>query len=252
VLINDTTPNDVLFPKQYGRGRELEGRAPSELAAAADTFPATWLVPRSEWQARIQERQTLGIGLKRLLTDLGITVLNQQQTNYCWANAPTYATMVARAIQGQRPVRLSPASVAAPLTNYRNVGGWGRDALQRISDVGVAPQDVWPANTISRSYDKPATWAAAAKYRVPRWIACEDRNLDQLVSLILRGHPVPVGYNWWSHEVCAVDLGWRDGQPTLIIANSWDVTWGDQGFGEIQGSRMVPDDAVCPIVTRAA
>lgn len=252
MLINDATPNDVLYPKSLGRGRDLMGRAPGELAAMADPFPAGWLVPRSEWQARIAERQQQGIGLKKFLLDRGIAVLNQAQTNFCWANAPTFALMAVRAVQNQAPVRLSPASVAAPLTNYRNVGGWGKDALQRISDVGAVPQSIWPANSINRGYDKPEVWAAAKKYRVPRWLACEDRNLDQLVSLILRGYPVPVGYNWWSHEVCAVDLGWRDGEPTLIIANSWDVTWGDQGFGEIQGSRMLPDDAVCPITARAA
>lgn len=249
MLIDDSTPMDLLLPSDLGRGRDLMGRAPTELASVADPFPASWLIPRSEWQARIEERQRLGVSIKSFMLAMGISVLNQQMTNFCWANAPTFATMVVRALQGQAPVRLSPASVACPLTNYRNVGGWGKDALQRISDVGVMPQNIWPANAIDRRYDTPGNWSFAAKYRVPRWITAE--TLDQVISLVLRGFPVPVGYNWWSHEVCAVDVGWRDGAPTLIIANSWDVTWGDQGYGELQGNRMVPDDAVCPLVARA-
>lgn len=250
MLIDDSTPMDLLMPPGLGRGRDLMGRAPQELAAMADPFPANWLIPKSEWQARIQEQQQNGTHLKAFLLDRGIKVLNQASTNFCWANAPTFSLMVIRAKANQKPVRLSPASVACPLNNYRNQGGWGKDALQRISDVGAVPQDLWPANAIDRRYDTPANWAAAKKYRVPRWIVCD--TIQQVLSCVIRGYPVPVGYNWWSHEVCAVGAGWRDGEPTLIIANSWDETWGDQGYGELQGQRMVPDDAVCPITARAA
>lgn len=238
------------MPPGLGRGRDVPARAPLGLAAVADPFPADWLIPKSEWQAIIQDRQRFKATMKEFLLSQGVKVLNQQMTNYCWCNAPTFSVMVVRAKANQKNVRLSPASVGGPLTSYRNVGGWGKDALQRISDVGVVPQDLWPANDISRRYDTPATWAAAKKYRIPRWIVCV--TLEQVISCVLRGYPVPVGYNWWGHEVCAVDVNWRDGEPTLIIANSWDDTWGDQGYGELQGRRMIPDDAVCPITARAA
>ena len=163
----------------------------------------------------------------------------------CWANAPVYATQVVRSQQNQGLVLLSPASVAAQIKNYKNVGGWGREALEWIVERGIVPVSQWPANAIDRRYATPANLALAMQYRVDEWTELKPRSLDQLVSLLLRRIPVPVGYSWWAHQVTAIDALWLDGEIAIRIRNSWG-NWGENGYGVLKGSRLLPDDAVAP------
>jgi hypothetical protein len=62
--------------------------------------------------------------------------------------------------------------------------------------------------------------------------------------------PVAVGYNWWSHEVCAVDpVRVSAGNYGIRIRNSWGSSYGEDGFATLAGSKAIPDDAVAPRVT---
>ena len=67
---------------------------PSDGFADAIPFDSSLMIPKSEVQARIEEREKRGLGLYNLIKQKGLTVLNQGQTNYCWINGPTYGLMV--------------------------------------------------------------------------------------------------------------------------------------------------------------
>jgi len=243
-VIDDSTPGEFLAVG--ARGLELPPPHARSYAGVAEPFPDELVIPRSEWQARIQELEQRGATIRDLADRGGIGVKDQQQTNYCWINAPTFCVELARGLQGQPYVPLSPASAGAQIKGYRNVGGWGREGLEWIVANGVAPVSQWPANAIDRRYATPDTLANAKTYRIDEWWVLDDKSLDQTISCVLRGHPVAVGYNWWSHEVTAVGAKWIDGAVALEIANSWGAQWGDNGYGVIQGDRMTPDDAVTP------
>ena len=253
-IINDSTPIQKLYSpegQQFGRGLDLSLKGTEGYAGVAAPFPASLLIPRSEWQARIQERKERKATLREKIQGAGVQVKNQERTNYCWINAPTFCVEIVRLLQGQKHVVLSPASAGAQIKNYRNVGGWGKEGLEWIIAHGVAPVDLWPANAIDRKYATAETKAAALNYRIDEWWELEPRNIDQLVSCVLRNVPVAVGYNWWSHEVTMVDMDWIDGDIAGVIGNSWG-DWGDQGYGILQGSRLKPDDAVAPRTALAA
>jgi hypothetical protein len=255
-MIDDATPNDVLFPRQHKRGLRFPAHAPrAELrsVAAKDPFPASLLIPASEWQARIQERQERGNTTRALMAANGIQI-KRQTIGYCWIFAPTLAVEIARVQQGNKHIPLSPASAGAYVKNFRDRGGWGHEALDRIHAAGINTTAEWPDNALDRRLDTQANREAAIKNRVPEWWHLPDDNVPAVISALLRGFTVAVGFNWWGHEVLAIDPVWIDGEACYEIANSWGPEWGDKGFGVLRGRKAVPQDAVVPrtVLPRAA
>lgn len=253
-LIHDSTPEHKFTPPDRARGLDLSRRpfGANVYGTAASPFPTSLLIPRSEWQARIEEMEATKTSIPALCDQAGLKVKDQQQTEFCWANGPTHCVEVVRTIEGQKPIVLSAASVACRVNGFVNRGGWGGDALDFIIEHGIVPADQWPNTAINRQYLTDANVQLALKYRVTEWWELAPKNLDQLVTCLLLRIPVAVGYSWWGHEVTAVKPLWLDGTVALEIDNSWGTSWGDNGRGTIQGSRMQPDDAVCPRVTLAA
>lgn len=250
-IIHDATSMDVVLGpdgQPFGRGLDLGLRGPGdyEYGDVADPFPAELLIPRSEWQARIQEMEATKTRLSDLIRARKSPCKNQQQTNFCWFNSPTRCTEIVRMQQNEGQIVLSPASGACLVTNFRNVGGWGRDALAWIVEHGLNDVKDWPANAIDRKYATSDNKAKALLNRILEWTELKPRNIDQLISMLLRRIPVACGYNWWGHETTALDPVWLDGTAASRNENSWGPSYGDQGLFVLQGSRMLPDDAVAP------
>jgi hypothetical protein len=248
-VIDDSTGSDVLYPKGFETGLEIEapGYGTQEgYAGVAEPFPSSLLFPRSEWQARIAEQTERRSDLTSIARSNGVKVKNQRSTNFCWIFGPTLAAEMVRAVQNQPHVSLSPASAGSLIKNFRNQGGWGREGLQWIVDKGVAPSEFWPDAAIDRRYATPENAARAMNYRVDEWWVLQPRNHDQVVACLLRGIPVSVGFNWWGHQVTYSHLVWRDGVAVPVLWNSWSESWGTGGLGELHGSRMLADDAVAP------
>ena len=248
-IINDSTPTDKLFHPSMARGLDLSAR-PNKggyaHSAVAEPFPSSLLIPRSEWQARIQEMKVRKSRIIDVCDQAGLYAKDQMQTNFCWCNAPVHAAEVLRVVQGQNAVVLSAASVGGPIKGYWNVGGWGNEALQYIVANGIVPADRWPNTAINRKYHTADNVNLAMNFRVVEWWELEPGNLDQHVSCILRGFPVAVGLAWWGHEVLDTFLDWIDGDVAVGFDNSWGRAWGENGRGVRQGRKILADDAVVP------
>lgn len=216
----------------------------------AAAFPRELLVSRDEWDERIEEMERNKTRLTDLCDQAGLTVLDQNGTNYCWINAPTHCVEILRMVQGEQMVRLSPASCGGPIKGYRNVGGWGTEGLRYIVEHGLVPQSKWPANAIERRYDTEETRELRKLFKVQEWFDCRPRNEDELISLALRRIPSAVGYNWWSHEVTGMDaVALGKGRYGLRIDNSWGLGYGTKGRSVLSGTRHLPDDIVAPRMT---
>lgn len=243
-IINDETPIEDP-PEGCGRGLNLGLRGPRdyEYGEFAAPFPQELLIPRSEWQARIQEMEEQKSRTSDLIRLRKLPHKDQASTNYCWINAPTHCTEIVRLQQNQKTVSLSPASAGAQIKGYRNVGGWGLEGLQWIVKNGLVPSSLWPDNAIDRKYETAENKSIALDYRVDEWIECKPRDVDQMVSMLLRRAPGAGGYNWQSHETTLCDVVWLDGTVATRNRNSWK-NYGDFGFFILQGSRMLADDLV--------
>jgi hypothetical protein len=252
-IINDQTADEYLFPKDKGRGLNLGLKTAEGLGSAASEIPADFLIPESDWEPRWNEQVRTNSTLEHLIKRHGVQIKNQKRTNYCWIFGPTYAAEVVRALSGQSYLSLSPASGGAQIKNYRNSGGWGIEAIKWIAERGLVPSQFWPDTAIDRAHATAENRERAMGFRSTEWYGFPDRDVRYVVSAILRRLPVPVGYSWWGHEVCSIGLAFSGGSlARLRIANSWDVTWGEQGYGWVEGRRMTPDDAVSPIVMSVA
>ncbi len=262
-VIDDSVPDSLVeemcrIPDGYSTGLELaRGVGPFDYAYGdvAVPFPQELLIPPTDWQGMIQEMEERRTRVSDLVNLAGLPCKDQNGTNYCWINAPVHCMEVMRVIQNQEMVILSPASAGGPITGYRNRGGWGKEGLLYLIENGAVPVERWPANAIDRRYNTPENRALAMKYRVVEWWELRPRNLNELMSCLLRRIPIAVGLNWWRHEVTYYDPIWLNGKPGARHRNSWSMSWPNQGAGGysiLQGSKLLPDDAVAPRSVLAA
>lgn len=254
VIIDDSVTDGQIadMSKRFGRGYEPTDRPQGfGYGGVAERFSQSLIVPESDWQGIIEEQEQAKSRISDILTRNNIPHKNQASTNYCWANGPCHAAESLRAVMGLAYESLSPASVAAPLTGFRNIGGWGREAIRRAKEIGFVPSRLWPDNSIDRKFLNSRNLAEASRYRFREWVECYPRNRVQMISMALRQFPGSLGFNWWGHLVMGCECVWLDGEVAIRIRNSWPG-WGANGFGILRGVKMLADDAVFPVAMRAS
>lgn len=256
LIINDETPVEVLeeTPDGCSKGLEFNRTAAVGAIAGAPVFPQELLIPRSEWQARIQEQEQRKTRVSDLITQAGLPFKDQDGLNYCWIFAVVHAIEILRVVMNQPMVKLSAVAVGAGVKGFRNIGGMGSEGLAYIVANGVPPESLWPGQALDRRYDTDATWEEAKNYKVTEWWDLQPHTLDELVSCLLRGIPVASARMWWAHETTDVEAAWIDGAIAVRGRNQWNVPPYNQnnGFFLLQGSRILADESVAPRVTHAS
>lgn len=250
-IIDESTRAHIHSPRLMSKGYDPSTVVKGMFAPPSDLE----LIPRSEWQARIQEQEEQQTSLEHLWrraygSNVGTAHLDQNGQGYCWAYSTAHSIMFARIRDNQEPKRLSAHAVGCKIKNFRDEGGWCGLSAKFARENGYPTVDTWKEKSMSRQYDNPKTWAEAKQYIITEDYVdltipvYEDAlTYDQLITCLLLNIPCPVDFNWWSHSVCAIRAVWRDGQAIPKICNSW-AGWGDDGFAELQGSRGHPDGAV--------
>lgn len=257
-IIDDSTDINVL---NSGRMTGMVPRDYSVQPATVFAKPdAVKLIPRSEWQDRIKERKARGIGLRALHKREGWKNLDQNGHGYCWAYSTGHAIMLKRTADNQPYVRLNPHATAAIIKRGRDEGGWCGLSAEWAVNTGYAIEGTepgeWPLHSRNLKFDTPELRAAMALHKISEpfldlQLPAYDRNMDEdrIVSCLLQNIPVPADFQWWGHSVCLGDLDWGNDGLIYELLNSWQG-WGDDGWGQIVGSKRQTMGAFgCAVVT---
>lgn len=247
-VVDDGTPGDVLYPPGMGRGYDPSQVIPFMFAPPSE-IP---MIPESEWIPRIRDRKKYKTGLRDLFRAKKIgPVKDQNGQGFCWSYSVARSVEYIRAVMNLEYVPLSAHSVACKVKNFRDEGGWCGLSAQFVRANGIVPESLWPAKSMSRSYDTPANWEEAEKYRIledfvdlARPVHSQNLTFSQVVSCLLQNIPVVCDWNFWGHSTCMVDVEELDSEVALDGDNSWTPAWGDNGTFRLQGSRRFPDGAV--------
>lgn len=255
-VIDDATSNDVLFPDGYGRGCVERDYSVQPMPMQAVEFP---LIPRSEWSARIKEKEQTKSRISDVRRRCGpngglMPSLDQGPVGYCWAHSTVHGAMLLRGLQGQAYVPLSAYAVAATIKGGRDEGAWGALSMDFAISRGIPSQSFWPQGSRDLSKGTAACWENAKLHRVTEnWMDLArqawDRELsfDQVITLLLSDIPVVGDFNWWGHSVILMDaVEVEPGSFGVRILNSWSDGWGDKGEAVLRGSQAIPDGACAP------
>ena len=176
------------------------------------------VVPRDRWD-HWKERVSLRPSVK--------TILDQNGYGSCAAEAVTQAIMIARQLSGQPHVLLNPWAMYRTTSGGRDQGSNIEDNIRYAMKYGVPSQAIHPRSKGvfgAKGALSDEAVADALNYRIVEY--WDIATVDELVSGLLKGFSGVWGGD--GHALCKVrHLNEREGED----ANSWDTTWGDNGFG---------------------
>lgn len=271
LLISDSTEFLVTDPEHtvdVGRARGLIPRNYSAHPVGTYGFHFEAvnmpLIPENEWADRVKEKVATQSQLSDIRLRSGpnggpIPSRDQNGRGYCWIHSGVAALLLLRAKQNEPYADLSAYGPACVIKQFRDEGGWGAQGLDFLMERGCPTSATWPQQGTSRSYDTPATWEEAKKYRITEGFidleaAQYDRRLSraQVATCLLNNIPVIADYNWWGHSVCAMDLViLPSGKFGVRIWNSWGDSWSDRGMGVLDENKAWPDGATAPRAAKA-
>lgn len=205
------------------------------------------IIPRNEQVDRLEAMEKEKATLTHLHKYYKTPIKNQSSTSHCWAFGSCSAFESARAKAGLPYIEFSPDSLAGPINNWRNRGGYGESALDYMENHGVLPVSTWPygyyksdkyedkglraENKCIESYDLIENGMDAGE----RW--------DVYVTAMLLAFGTNPAFNHWRHLVAGMQPLAKNGKiDDGLILNSWGTGYGDNGFGIMYGWKAIPDD----------
>lgn len=266
-FVDDSTDNDLLYPKEFGRGYDESQVEPVEMPKLTfgDAPGQMKIIPKSDWSEIIREKNEKKSGLAHMREYYGpgggrVPTLDQNGQGYCWAYSVSRMMMYWRMLMNLPTVRLSGHAIGCMVKNFRDEGGWCGLSYKFAMERGIPSVDFWKEKSMDRSNDNQATWDNAAGHKIVNgWyqldLAVYDQNMLELQigTCLLRDVAVAADFPWWSHSVCLKALQEPErGSFAWDLDNSWTDGWGENGAGLIRGNKMKTAGAVALIASTTA
>ena len=254
LVINDdnykqfTDPSGVIEFDGVPRILNAQGRCtyPGQYPQAKRLRPDQ-LVPRSEWDDRIRQKDADNTWLEDILKGV-LKTKDQNGLGYCHAYAMVLAMEAARVVQGHRYIELSAESIGGPITGWRNQGAMPEDDMDQATAYGACPQSMmdrqWSLN--------PSRWDQAWRterlnYRVVQdeyWdLEIPGKTFQACMTSAFLGVPYHAGFAWWSHAIVGglrVRKNSR-GRYEMRHWNSWGNNYGENGLFWLEEGKATPD-----------
>jgi hypothetical protein len=264
-IIDDSTDNDILYPKDHDRGLDIVARDNEAglipMASISDDqtkiiFPSPMgadpselrIYDESEWDALAADQEKYETSLEhiRMRGNKGKMIPSTDQNGwpFCWMFSSGSGMLISRAVANLPYVELAPQGPACKIKNFKQEGGWTGQAAPFVEVNGMPSAKVWPKGSVARQYDNAETWADAANYKpTETWIdmraSMYDRNLARRVvaTLCFNNIGCTMDNNDWAHSIFVLRWVKVGGVWVPRIWNSWNDGWGDNGMATMQGRR---------------
>ncbi|NQU11866.1 hypothetical protein HQ590_13815 [bacterium] len=176
------------------------------------------------------------------------TILDQGSVGSCAAEMTAQAIMTTRVKAGQQHVVLNPWSIYATTSGGRDRGSSIDDNLRFAQKFGCLPEAVWPRSKGWREKPPQELFDRFGIHFRLQEVYDVGSTLETATALT---EQFVVGFGWDGHSSMLDDLLDED---TGEYANSWDESFGDNGFGRIKlrsinygyGAIAVRTTTVCP------
>lgn len=254
-IIDDSTSNDILHPEGYATGYDpgsvglMWSPQTQELESAVLPMADIEIIPRSEWSARIKEREEKQMRMRDIRGRKPI--YDQQQNGYCWSYGPHNAATYAR-FRTNKPRRFfNPCAIAAIIMSGRDQGAWSGLALKAMTEIGMSPLTKWPGTSRDTRNDTPELRQEMKKFKVQeayfdatKHPSEQYNKYDVVFSALLLGIPLSLDWMQWGHATSGLDpVEFEPGAFGIDIENSW-ANWGDNGWAVIPEQKWEPTNAV--------
>ncbi len=180
--------------------------------------------PQEEWAERIAET----VGMRPHVHH----IFDQDGVGSCARESTTGAVQIVLSLQGEPFRLLNPWSGYCRTSGGRDRGSGIDENLRDASTVGTLPMDIWPR---SKGWQAKPTdelmREQGRRYLIDEWF--DVTSINEVGSCLLMD--IPVVFGWEGHSCVLVEL--LD-QYRAVFVNSWDETWGDNGFGVIRLSEI--------------
>lgn len=203
------------------------------------------LIPWAEFPDRIADMERSKTTLVDIWAQSPIGKPMQSYLNYCWTWCVVDAMLVFREAEGLPYVPLSPSSVAGPIMNFANVGGWPEQALDWIMKHGVAPVSHVPYVTTNPREFKAEWQKEALKFRISKFENV-GKNKQRIGSKLLTRKPLCSAFMFMEHAMAPLAL--TDDNPRLPVDEP--TRYGlrvlnshNDGIMKLEGRRAMPDSA---------
>lgn len=210
-------------PPGMGRGlveHSQSGRdhtAMLTLPSLADVFRT---IPETQWEDKIAEKDATR------LRPFVHTVLSQGGVGSCASEAKDGTIMICREIAGRKRVIMNPYFTYGRVNGGSDRGSSLSDNLAFAMEHGAVDEKVWPRSKGWRARPSDEAYANAKRHRIKK--AVRIRNKLEFGTGLLDGITLYWGYS--GHSIVGVDPMDR---RRFRYLNSWDVSWGDGGFGTV-------------------
>lgn len=241
---------------QYGKGLRPRDWASYPLGTVSwaprmAAQAAFKLVPRDEWKDRIAAKTEEKSWLWDLMQAAGMQRKNQRNYSWCHSFSVTGAAEVAIVASGKPYVKLSPSSIAGPITNWNSGRGMPiLDPLRHAQHHGIAEEVFIPELTDDRRKLTPEAIDNARSHKV-RGYDVDAKAWDEIVTCALLNIPTCWGvYHDWGHAIYGgVKLLYVNGVLHSQYVNSWGDGYTDgtncgPGCGLVrEGGPHYPEEA---------